>query len=249
MTAVKTLRADLHVHTALSPCGDDEMSPPAIVEAALEAGLDMIAVCDHNAAGNVRAVAAAAGGRLGVLAGMEITTAEEVHVVGLFPTVAAAVNAADEVHETLPPTDADYTRFFGEQYLMSADGTVYGHEPHALATATSLSLDGTVDLIRRFGGLVVAAHVDRPTFGVITQLGFFPFEAGFDAVELSRHAPPGSPAAVATAGYGLPVLRSSDSHYLEDVGCVATGVTLEAPTFAELALAFKTRQGRTVVDA
>ena len=249
MTAVKTLRADLHIHTALSPCGDPEMSPPAIVEAALAADLDMIAVCDHNAAGNARAVAEAAGGRLAVIAGMEVTTAEEVHVVGLFPTVAAAANAADEVRATLPATDADYTRFFGEQYLMSADGTVYGHEPHALATATSLSLDGAVGLIKRFGGLVVAAHVDRPTFGVITQLGFFPYEAGFDGVELSRHAPPGSPAAVATAEYGLPVVRSSDSHYLEDVGCVATGFTLAAPTFAELALAFKRRQGRSVADA
>jgi PHP family Zn ribbon phosphoesterase len=247
--AVKTLRADLHVHTALSPCGDAEMSPPAIVDAALAAGLDMIAVCDHNAAGNARAVGEAAGARLTVIAGMEITTAEEVHVVGLFPTVTAAGNAADEVRETLPQADADYTRFFGEQYLMSADGTVYGHEAHALATATSLPLDEAVALIKRFGGLVVAAHIDRPTFGVITQLGFFPYEAGFDAVELSRHAPPGSPAAGACAEYGLPVMRASDSHYLEEVGCVATGLTLEAPTFAELVLAVKHRQGRTVADA
>ena len=107
--AVKTLRADLHVHTALSPCGDDEMSPPAIVDAALAAGLDMIAVCDHNAAGNARAVTEAAGSRLAVIAGMEITTVEEVHVVGLFPTVAAAANAADEVRRTLPAADGDYT--------------------------------------------------------------------------------------------------------------------------------------------
>jgi hypothetical protein len=246
---VKTLRADLHVHTALSPCGDDEMSPPAIVDAALAAGLDMIAVCDHNAAGNARAVTEAAGSRLAVIAGMEITTVEEVHVVGLFPTVAAAANAADEVRRTLPTADGDYTRFFGEQYLMSADGTVYGHDAHALALATALRLDEAVSLIKRFGGLVVAAHVDRPTFGVVSQLGFFPFEAGFDAVELSRHAPAGSPAATACAEYRLPVVRSSDSHYLEDVGCVATALTLEAPTFAELVLAVAHRQGRIVADA
>jgi predicted metal-dependent phosphoesterase TrpH len=86
---VKTLLADFHVHTALSPCGDDEMSPPAIVDAALAAGLDMIAVCDHNAAGNTRAVGEAAGARLAVISGIEITTVEEVHVIGLFPTAAA----------------------------------------------------------------------------------------------------------------------------------------------------------------
>jgi hypothetical protein len=225
------------------------MSPPAIVDAALAAGLDMIAVCDHNAAGNVRAVGQAAGARLAVIAGMEVTSAEEAHVIGLFPTAAAALNAADEVRGLLPAVDDDYTRFFGEQYLMSADGTICGEERHALALATPLPLDAVVELVRRFGGLVVAAHVDRPTFGVVSQLGFFPFDAGFDAVELSRHAPPGSPAALTGAGYGLPVVRSSDSHYLEDVGCVATGLLLEEPTFAELALAVHRREGRSVTDA
>jgi predicted metal-dependent phosphoesterase TrpH len=101
--------ADLHVHTALSPCGDDEMSPPAIVDAALAAGLDMIAVCDHNAAGNAAAVGEAAGSRLTVISGIEITTAEEVHVVGPLPHRRAAANAADEVRETLPVADDDYT--------------------------------------------------------------------------------------------------------------------------------------------
>ena len=244
-----TVRADLHIHTALSACGDDEMSPPAIVDAALAAGLHMIAICDHNAAGNNSAVGEAAGSRLTVIPGMEITTAEEVHVVGLFPTVTAAANAAAEVRKTLPMADDDYTRFFGEQYLMSADGTIYGSEPRALALATSLSLDEAVSLVKRYGGLVVAAHIDRPTFGVIAQLGFFPFEAGFDAVEVSRRVSADSPAAGDYAGYGLPVVRSSDSHYLEDVGCVATEFNLAAPTFAELAMAIKHREGRTLAHA
>ena len=246
---MRTLRADLHVHTALSPCGGEEMSPPAIVDAALAAGLDMIAVCDHNAAGNAGAVGQAADGRLVVIAGIEITTVEEAHVVGLFPTAAAAANAADEVRALLPEVDDDYTRFFGEQFLMSARGIVRGAETRALALATPLRLEEAVALIKRYGGLAVAAHIDRPTFGVIAQLGFFPFEAGFDAVELSRFAAPGSPAAAACADYHLPIVRSSDSHYLEDVGCVATELTLEGPSFAELVLAVKSRQGRAVRDA
>jgi predicted metal-dependent phosphoesterase TrpH len=246
---MRTLRADLHVHTALSPCGGEEMSPPAIVDAALAAGLHMIAVCDHNAAGNAGAVGEAAGGRLAVIAGMEITTIEEAHVVGLFPTAAAAGNAADEVRALLPEIDDDYTRFFGEQFLMNARGIVRGAETRALALATPLRLDEAVALIKRYGGLAVAAHIDRPTFGVIAQLGFFPFEAGFDAVELSRFAPPGSPAVAACAEYHLPIVRSSDSHYLEDVGCVTTELTLEGPSFAELVLAVKSRQGRSVCDA
>jgi len=244
-----TVRADLHVHTALSPCGDDEMSPPAIVDAALAAGLDVIAVCDHNAAGNTGAVGEAAGSRLTVISGIEITTAEEVHIVGLFPTSTGRRQRADEVRETLPVADDDYTRFFGEQYLMSADGTIYGREPRALAMATSLSLDEAVGLIRAIGGLVIAAHIDRRPSASSRSSGFFPYEAGFDAVELSRHVPADSPTIDGYAAYGLPVVRSSDSHYLEDVGCVATEFGLAAPTFRELVLALKHREGRVLTDA
>src|SRR5665647_1385530 len=99
------------------------MTPPAIVEAALEAGLEMIAICDHNSARNVAAVQEAAGDRLIVLAGMEVTSVEEVHVVGLFPDAGSAEAAADEVRELLPAADADYYSFFGEQPVLSAEGT------------------------------------------------------------------------------------------------------------------------------
>ena len=94
----------------------------------------------------------------------------------------------------------------------------------------------------------MAAHIDRLAFGVIAQLGFFPYDAGFDAVELSRHVVSG----LAVAGYAehrLPVLHASDSHYLEDVGCVATDLTLEAPTYPELVLAVKHSRGRMIADA
>ena len=87
---VRSILADLHIHTALSPCADGEMTPPAIVHEAVMKGLGMIAICDHNSAANTEAVQKAAGGLLTVIAGMEITTAEEVHVIGLFPTVQSA---------------------------------------------------------------------------------------------------------------------------------------------------------------
>ena len=187
--------ADLHVHTALSPCADDEMTPPAIVAAALAEGLAMIAICDHNSARNVAAVQEAAGGGLAVLAGMEITTAEECHVVGLFPDASAAEAAGAEVGATLGPIDDGYETFFGEQHVLDADGAETARETIALATATPLDVDAVVDLVHRHGGLAVAAHIDRQSFGVIGQLGFFPAEAGFDAVEVSRHVAPGTAAA------------------------------------------------------
>ena len=249
--------ADLHVHTALSPCASAEMTPPAIVRAALARGLDMIAICDHNSARNVAAVqeAAARGaqegheGRLTVLAGMEISSAEEVHVLGLFPDATAAEAAGVEIRRTLPEAGDGYGAFFGEQPLMSADGRVLGAETAALALATSLELDAVVDLIKRHGGLAVAAHIDRKAFSVFSQLGFFPAEAGFDAIEVTRFTGDDSPRMAEFKALGLPITSSSDSHYLEDIGSAATGLTVAVPSFAEVALALAGLDGRAVCRA
>ncbi len=241
--------ADLHVHTALSPCADAEMTPPAIVDAALAEGLAMIAVCDHNTARNAAAVQAAAGARLAVVAGMEVTTAEECHVVGLFPDAPAAEAAAAEIAATLGRIDDGYEAFFGEQVVCDAGGAETGRETLALATATSLGVDAVVDLVHRHCGIAVAAHIDRSSFGVIGQLGFFPEEAGFDAVELSRHVPPGSAREAEFGVYGLPILHSSDAHYRGDVGAARTAVRCARPDFGELVLAVHGLDGRGIGDA
>jgi PHP family Zn ribbon phosphoesterase len=246
---VNTCLADLHVHTALSPCAADEMTPPAIVAKALAEGLHMIAVCDHNSARNAAAVQQAAGDRLAVLAGMEVTSAEECHVVGLFPAAAAAEAAATELGHALPQSDDDYETFFGEQQVLGADGAELGRETLALATATPLDVSAVVALVHRHGGLAVAAHIDRRSFGVIGQLGLFPTDAGFDAVEVSRHVSPGSEREVEFSGYGLPLVRSSDAHYLHDIGAARTTLHCAEPGFAELALALRHEDGRSVGDA
>ena len=243
---MRLFTADLHVHTALSPCAADEMTPPRIVAEALREGLDMIAVCDHNSARNVAAVQAAAGARLAVLAGMEITSAEECHVLGLFPDAAAAEAAADEAGATLPPVDDGYVAFFGAQTVLDAGGAPAGAETRALAMATALDVDQVVALVHGHGGLAVAAHIDRKAFGVIGQLGVFPAETGFDAVELSRHVAPGSARERELSAFGLAVLRSSDSHFPEDLGAARTKLALESASFAELRLALRGEQGRRV---
>ncbi len=227
--------ADLHVHTALSPCADDGMTPPAIVAAALAEGLSLIAICDHNSARNAAAVQAAAGARLAVVAGMEITSAEECHVVGLFPDVRAAEAAGGHVAALLPEAEEGYTAFFGEQFLMDACGEILGRETRALAAATSLDVAACVDLVHRHAGLAVAAHIDRRSFGVIGQLGVFPAEAGFDAVELSRHVTPGSDDEARYAAIGLPLLRSSDAHFPGEIGAARSCLELDTPGFIGLA--------------
>jgi len=246
---LRLFRADLHIHTVLSPCGSDDMTPPAIVKTARERGLDMIAICDHNSAGNVRAVQEAAGDHLVVLAGMELAGGEEAHVVGLFPDVETAEGVGSRLRALLPVADAGYYSFFGVQPLVAADGGPVGEESAALALAAPLALDETVALIHEAGGLAIAAHVDRRSFSVYSQLGFFPHDAGFDAVETSRHLPADSPRLEEFRALGLPVIGSSDAHYLEDIGSAVTGLRMAEPTFAELVLALAAANGRSAARA
>jgi predicted metal-dependent phosphoesterase TrpH len=243
---MRRFMADLHVHTALSPCASREMTPPRIVHEALDRGLDLIAVCDHNSAGNAGPVQRAAGGELAVIPGMEITTKEEVHVLGLFPSIEAALGAGEQVLSGLPekaPAAGAHPGAGGEQLLLDETGAVIGREPRLLAAATNLSLARAVDLIRAHGGLAVAAHLDRRAFSVLGQLGFIPENVRFDALEISA-AGVARGRAQGFEGYGLPLLASSDGHFPEDIGAGRTVLEADEPSFAELALALRGEGGR-----
>ena len=241
---MKTFAADLHIHTALSPCALTEMTPVAIVQAAIGEGLDMIAICDHNSAGNVRATQEAARGDTAVLAGIEITTSEEAHVIGLFPDATAACAVGDAVRATLPE-QREASRTFGEQLLMNASGEVLGAETKILSTASGFALRDAVKLIKKHHGLAIAAHIDRPSFSIVTQLGVFPAESDLDAIEISAAA-----ATACRAGefmsFGLPVMASSDSHFLSDVGSCATVFEMLSAAFDELTLALRGAAGRSL---
>ena len=208
--------ADLHVHTSVSPCASSDMTPAAIVAEAARKGLAMIAVCDHNTAAGVRGVTDASATRgPTVIAGMEITTREDAHVLGWFPSIEAAEAAAAEL--------------VVEASLASA--------------ATQLDLSETVDLVHRHGGLAVAAHVDRRSFSVPGQLGFVPPDVPFDALEVSA-AGAARGRAGAFSGLGLPLVSSSDAHFLEDIGSGQTALHVQEPGFDELARALLRREGR-----
>ena len=241
------LFADLHIHTALSPCAEREMTPRAIEEEARRKGIGVIAVCDHNAAANASAVALAAGGDPAVIHGMEITTAEEVHVLGLFPDACAALGAAAEVRAGLPLWKA-FTGWAESlrrpaQELMDPEGRVTGVDERMLAAASLFPLAGTIALIHAHGGLAVAAHVDRRSFSVVGQLGFIPADARFDALEISA-AGAARGRAAAFSGLGIPLVSSSDSHFLSDIGSSCTVLELVEPTFPEIAFAITGACGR-----
>ena len=245
---MKRFEVDLHVHTALSPCAANEMTPCAIVTQALRQGLDMIAVCDHNACGNAMATQEAAAGRLTVLAGVEITTSEEVHMLGIFPDSGSAGKACSAVRASLPDAEAEDARTFGEQLLMDAHGNVTGVDPKLLSSASRLTLAEAVSVIRSNRGIVVLSHVDRPAFSVFGQLGMIPEGTDADALELSAA---GVEAGVAPRfkAFGLPLLTGSDSHFLSQLGAGRTSVEMHGASFDEMVAALKGVSGRRILDA
>ena len=235
---MRKVRADLHLHTCLSPCADNQMQPAAIVEQAAKVGLDMIAICDHNSAENVAAVAeAAAGTELAVIAGVEITSAEEVHILGLFDSIRDLMSLQKVIYENLPGRNDPEA--FGPQLVVDARGNIVDENARLLIGATTLSIDRIVELIHRWGGLAIASHVDRQRFSIIGQLGFIPEGLQLDAVEVALRA-------VATIDYGLPVVTSSDAHRLDSIGRQSTCFMIEQPSVPEIAKAFRREAGRTI---
>jgi PHP family Zn ribbon phosphoesterase len=241
---LKTYKADLHIHTCLSPCADVEMSPRRIAEEAQKNHLEILGVCDHNSAENAAAVAEAAG-RLGirVIPGLEITSREEVHVLALFEEMEAALSMQAEVYAHLTG-DNDET-VFGPQVIADAEDNVVGFCPKLLLNAASLPLEGVVDHIRSRNGLAIAAHVDRESFGLMGQLGFIPERLTLDALEISPHLS----MAEARERYGPahPLIRSSDAHALRDIGRASTSFALETPAIEEIRMALAGLGGRRIL--
>ncbi|MDR3091786.1 MAG: PHP domain-containing protein [Clostridiales bacterium] len=208
---------DLHMHSALSPCGDADMTPNNIVNMSLLNGLDIIALTDHNSCKNAAAfLKAAENTELLALPGMELETSEEIHVVCLLPDLAAAA-AFDEYVEARLMKIPNKPGIFGNQSLMDENDEITGEYPHLLITQTSIGLSELPALLRSFGGVCVPAHIDRSSNSVVSNLGMVPpdFDAPF--IELSKRAGDFTlrNARLLPRKYG--VISSSDAHYLQDI--------------------------------
>jgi len=243
---LRRYRADLHIHTCLSPCGELEMYPSAVAQRARAAGLDIIAVTDHNAAENAAAVAEAAEGTgLVVLPGIELATEEEAHILGLFDAGADLRPLLARVYANLPDIPSKRS-LVKDQVIVDAEDGVTGFHPGCLIGATRFSAFEAVDLIHRHGGLAAASHIDREAFSIISQLGFIPPDLPLDAVEVS----PLLSFDQARDVYGrltpLPLLRFSDAHRPEEIGRATMDFLLEAPCLGEIRLALAGRDGREV---
>jgi 3',5'-nucleoside bisphosphate phosphatase len=237
---MKKYRADLHVHTVLSPCAEVEMIPPLIVQEALERGIRLIAITDHNATGNIRAVMEAAQGT--DLPGMELQTREEVHLLCLFETIEQAETWQKVVDKILPDRPNN-PEFFGEQFIVDASGEFIRREERLLIVSADIELDEAAAQVRALGGFAIPAHVDRKAFSLMTNLGLIP--PGFEALEISRHLKPDEAAVRYPQLRGYPLIQSGDVHRLEEFLGVCE-FQIEAPTLGEIRMALKGSTDRSL---
>lgn len=243
----KQFKADLHIHTCLSPCADIDMSPLSVVKKASEKGLDIIAVTDHNSAENVAAaVKSAESSRLSVLAGMEITSSEEAHILALFDGPDSILKLQDIVYSKLIEGEND-EKLFGEQIVANEKDEVLSFNKRLLIGATSMPAHAIVNEIHALGGLAIASHIDRDAFSIISQLGFIPGDLSFNALELSS-AISRDKAQELFKGYdSFAWISSSDAHTPDDIGKRTTVFHMHNSTINEMRLALKGSEGRRVV--
>lgn len=225
------LNVDLHNHSCLSPCGDLDMSPRAMVQQAKSLGIDILGLTDHNSALNCPAFASACrdAGICGVF-GLEITTMEEVHVLALFEEVDQALNLGKLV-------EGNYEGFpnipdkMGDQVFVDEEENILGEVRINLAQgATMLGLEQWEQEIHKRNGLFIPAHVDRPAFSLISQLGFIP-EGHYDALEWFHMG--------SEQNLNYPAISGSDAHYLQDMGKRSISVDCSGKSFQELKAGLK----------
>ena len=219
LTSNDLVNSDLHIHSCLSPCADMDMTPANIVGMAKVAGLDTIALTDHNSILNIEA-AMKVGEVYGVrvIPGMEVETAEEIHILTLYPTLEAAQSVYDAVYGSMLdiPNRPD---LYGEQAIVNEDDEIIGYEKKLLLQACALTVDELFECVSSVGGLFIPAHVDRHNYSILTNLGAIPEDLAIEYIELSTRVED-----VEDYLNSRPtlkrykIIKNSDAHYLENIG-------------------------------
>lgn len=212
-----SLTYDLHIHSCLSPCGDDDMTPANITGMAALKGLDVIAVTDHNSCKNCPAVMKAAE-EYGIIAipGMEINTSEEVHAVCLFPELGAAMDFDKYVYDKLLKFK-NRPDIFGKQQIYNENDEICGEVKELLISSTEISFDSLWSLVRSYNGIMFPAHIDKNANSIISNLGFIPPDSCFKTAEIKDlkklHELKRSNPYLEQCR----IISNSDAHYLENI--------------------------------
>ena len=237
---------DLHVHTALSPCGELEMGARDIVARAREAGIDALAITDHNTCDNVPALIAAADGHPLILPAIEAQSAEDVHIVTIFPRMEVAARFKEWLWRKMPPVNND-PDVFGYQVVVDENDDIVRMEETLLIQGAGYDVDTIAARANGMGGITILAHVDRPAFAYPAVLGPFPGDYPVDAVELSCRLGSESADEWRAKYPSITFVRSSDSHTLETINrSNCTKMKMSCLSFDEIMMALHGRESRRV---
>lgn len=214
---MKSLSYDFHIHSCLSPCGDNDMTPCNIAGMVFIKKLDAFALTDHNSCRNCIATKKLADS-YGILfiPGMELTTSEEIHVLCYFETVEKALEWDKYVYSRLLKID-NKPEIFGEQLILDENDNIIGQENKLLINATTISFDEVFPLIESFSGVAVPAHIDKKSNSLISQIGFVPEESTFSSFEVKNKDNYEMLCKSNPYLRSCHVLTSSDAHYLGDI--------------------------------
>ncbi|HAI21310.1 MAG TPA: histidinol-phosphatase [Clostridiales bacterium UBA8153] len=240
--------ADLHLHSALSPCALREMTPAAMARALAASGVHLAAITDHNSCENAAAfVTACRKEGITPLVGMELETREEVHLLCLFSSVEAGTDWQGHVYGRLPWRE-DRARAFGTQWRYDAGGRPMAPLERLLTISSELGLEEACAEVKARGGLCIPAHIDRPAYSLLAMLGLVPRDLPVPALEISARAREDELRLRLGKGLGGRQLVSfSDAHCLDDIWPGRTALWLAHPSWSELELALAGRDGRRVV--
>ncbi|MCF8364566.1 MAG: PHP domain-containing protein [Bacteroidales bacterium] len=246
MDSLHTYKADLHIHTVLSPCGSLEMSPANIVKRAIEKDLDILGIADHNAMQNAmvtKKLAEKSG--IFVLTGMEVTTVEEVHCLAFFETekVLKIFQEFVDAHILKTPNNPEK---FGYQLIVDELENILGQVEWMLINATNLSIDEIEKKVHQLEGIFIPAHIDRQAFSLTSQLGFVPPDLNADAYEISKYGKADDLIRRFPCLEKKVILAGSDAHFINDVGAPFSEFTLKKLHFSEIKKALSGMEGRMV---
>jgi len=240
-------RADLHIHTVLSPCGSLDMSPVRIIEKAREKGLDIIGITDHNTTRHCKLISKLAElSGIFVLMGVEVTTREEIHCLSFFENDYQLSEFQVYLEKHLPPILNNIGKF-GYQVVVDENEQVTEEIEYLLISALDQSINDIEKKVHSLGGIFIPAHIDRPSFSIISQLGFIPAELLIDAIEISANCQPEEVLPFIEKQKDKPLIRCSDAHYEDQIGNAFTTFEIEHLSFYEIKLALNGFRGRKVI--
>ncbi|MDL2251295.1 PHP domain-containing protein [Odoribacter sp. OttesenSCG-928-J03] len=236
---MKTYRADLHIHTVLSPCGDLEMSPANIIRIAKEKGLDIIGITDHNSTRQAKIIRDyGAENGIFVLTGAEVTTSEEAHCLAFLPGDKELDAFQLYLDEHLPMIKNNPDKF-GYQVVVDVNDEILYQEEKLLIPGLNQSVEEVCKKVKELNGIFIPAHIDKKMYSILSQLGFIPKKLAYDALELSRHTNYTDFVAVHSYLKNVPFIQSSDSHYPNEIGSIYTELKMNNLSFENILCAVR----------